>query len=272
MGIRERLLRRILGRTAPPPAPVLQRATLEDYPPLHPELRVLAPAHLDPDFAAALADGRPEALCAVLDEVHPEIYAFRPVTDAWRQMLLEEILHFEAWALETGCDHDPPNSMNRYGVILDQIGFGPMMSALMGRCVSPLAAHLFAEVGGATLDDHHGFAVSYQPGGDVDLGFHVDASDVTLNLCLGSRFTGGALYFEGRRCEQHRQTGCSAADRFVYAHQPGVALLHAGKHRHGALEITQGERINLIVWCRSASTPDDEAEGCPPWCERSRLR
>lgn len=281
MGIRERLLRRLLGQHTPQPAPFTPQRrgpapTLGDYTPRHPELLQLQPEHLDPRFAAALADGRPEALRALLDEVHPEVYAFTPVTDAWRQQLVEEILHFETWVLETGCRHDPPNSMNNYGVILDQIGFQPMLSAVMAQCVAPLAAELFAEVGGETLDEHHGFAVEYRPGGDVDLGFHVDASDVTLNLCLGSSFVGGELYFEGRRCELHRQTGCSSADRFVYRHRPGVALLHAGKHRHGALEIRQGERINLIVWCRSTAYARQQAEAawdaCPEWCQRSMLR
>jgi len=265
MGLRERLLRRLLGGALPPPpAAPLPRAvaTLDDYVPLHPGLRTLRPEHLRSDFVR-------DPLSSV-EEVHPEIFAFRPVTDAWRQQLVEEIIHFEAWAAETGCRHDPPNSMNSYGVVLDRVGFQAAMAALMEAVVSPLAVELFPAVGGGSLDSHHGFAVEYRPGADVDLGFHVDASDVTLNLCLGSQFEGGDLYFEGRRCGLHRQTGCSPSDRFTWAHTPGVALLHAGKHRHGALEITQGERLNLILWCHSSAPPDDEQ--CADWCARSMAR
>jgi hypothetical protein len=35
------------------------------------------------------------------------------------------------------------------------------------------------------------------------LGFHVDDSEVTLNVCLGKQFSGGELYFRGIRCENH---------------------------------------------------------------------
>jgi hypothetical protein len=35
------------------------------------------------------------------------------------------------------------------------------------------------------------------------IGFHVDDSEVTLNVCLGKQFSGGELYFRGIRCENH---------------------------------------------------------------------
>ena len=34
-------------------------------------------------------------------------------------------------------------------------------------------------------------------------GFHVDDSEVTLNICLGKHFTGGDMYFDGIRCRNH---------------------------------------------------------------------
>ena len=37
-------------------------------------------------------------------------------------------------------------------------------------------------------------------------GFHVDDSEVTLNVCLGKEFSGGELYFRGTRCEKHVNT------------------------------------------------------------------
>ena len=277
MGLRKRILRRLrhgaVPTPTPAPTPTLRRRppppTLDAYVLTHPSLSTLQAAHLHPDFAAALHDGSPAALRSTLSEVHPDIYALRPMSDAWQQMMLEEVFHFEQWVLETGCRHDPPNSMNQYGVILDQIGLQGALAALTETAVRPLAAQVFPQVG-ATLDEHHGFVVEYRPGADVDLGFHVDASDVTLNLCLGSIFSGGQLYFEGRRCESHRQTGCSDSDRFVWEHAPGTALLHAGKHRHGALRIASGERINLILWCRdSQAVPPED---CPPWCQESMRR
>lgn len=38
-------------------------------------------------------------------------------------------------------------------------------------------------------------------------GFHVDDSEVTLNVCVGKQFTGGELFFRGVRCEKHVNTG-----------------------------------------------------------------
>lgn len=35
------------------------------------------------------------------------------------------------------------------------------------------------------------------------VGFHVDDSEVTLNVCLGEQFSGGELFFRGVRCEKH---------------------------------------------------------------------
>lgn len=34
-------------------------------------------------------------------------------------------------------------------------------------------------------------------------GFHVDDSEVTLNVCLGTKFSGGELFFRGVRCDKH---------------------------------------------------------------------
>lgn len=37
---------------------------------------------------------------------------------------------------------------------------------------------------------------------------------------------------------------------FDYSHVPGQAVLHRGRHRHGARATTSGHRINLLLWCR----------------------
>ena len=66
-----------------------------------------------------------------------------------------------------------------------------------------ICAVYFPDVGGFDLDSHHGFVVEYGVDRDVDLGFHTDDSEVTLNVCLGKQFTGGDLFFRGMRCEDH---------------------------------------------------------------------
>ncbi|KAF6158383.1 hypothetical protein GIB67_022463 [Kingdonia uniflora] len=81
-------------------------------------------------------------------------------------------------------------------------------------------------------------------------GFHVDDSEVTLNVCLGKQFSGGELFFRGIRCDNHVNTDTQTEEILDYSHIPGHAVLHRGRHRHGARATTSGHRINLLIWCR----------------------
>lgn len=74
----------------------------------------------------------------------------------------------------------------------------------------------------------------------------LDNSEVTLNVCLGKQFQGGTLYFEGVRCAKHQSTPSKEGEHFVYSHTAGRAVIHVGRHRHGANELLQGERFNLV--------------------------
>lgn len=44
----------------------------------------------------------------------------------------------------------------------------------------------------------------------VFVGFHVDDSEVTLNVCLGQQFSDGELFFRGIRCDKHVNTEARA--------------------------------------------------------------
>ena len=57
--------------------------------------------------------------------------------------------------------------MNNYGVILNDIGLEPLMSALQDL-FKPVAEAKFAGAG-AGFDSHHTFIVQYEPGKDVNL-------------------------------------------------------------------------------------------------------
>ncbi|KAF2557226.1 hypothetical protein F2Q68_00013977 [Brassica cretica] len=104
---------------------------------------------------------------------------------------------------------------------------------------------LFPEVCGTGLDSHHGFIVEYGKDRDTDLGFHVDDSEVSLNVCLGKQFSGGELYFRGVRCDHHVNSESGENENYDYSHR--------GRHRHGAKATTSGHRVNLILWCRSST-------------------
>lgn len=118
-----------------------------------------------------------------------------------------------------------------------------------------------------TLDTHHGFAVEYALDKDRKLDFHVDDSEVTLNVCLGVDFEGGELYFGGLRCPLHQQEPPKPEEQFLCAHEVGLGLLHLGRHRHAATPIRSGRRVNLILWCKSSQWRQVEnLLVCPPWC------
>ena len=145
--------------------------------------------------------------------------------------------------------------MNRLGVVLNDVGFEGAFDVLLERLVRPLAAVLFADEGGDSLDHHHAFAVRYD-NKESGLDMHTDDSEVTLNVSLVANYAGsGSLRFCGMEKTTSYRTFLGDC-----AHTPGVAVLHAGGRRHGANSIEEGERVNMIVWCRSREYRDHLAE------------
>ena len=153
--------------------------------------------------------------------------------------------------------------MNRHGMVLNDMGLERAMDILLDRCVRPIAAQLFADCGGGSLDQHHTFVVQYHGGGArasgaSGLDMHTDDSEVTLNASLlggAAHCTGGGLQFCGMAASPTLRQHSGE-----FAHRPGIAILHAGRHRHGANDLTAGERLNLIMWCRSREYRDVAAE------------
>jgi hypothetical protein len=241
----------------------------EGYEPLHPHLYKFTDTVLAPKLAAAMRRQSHEALRSISQEIHPGVVSFDMLQPKFCAELLEEMDHFESWCASVELGQIRPNTMNNYGTVLDSMGFSPLMQQMMTEWVGPFASMLYADVGGGSLDRHHGFIVDYAIGKDTSLDFHVDESDVTLNVCLGKQFTGGELYFGGVRCRLCQETLPLPGEEFDVVHAPGRAILHRGKHRHAAKPITSGDRSNLILWCNSsrhARQKDDTR--CQPWCGR----
>ena len=66
---------------------------------------------------------------------------------------------------------------------------------------------------------------------------HHDASEITCNVCLGGDFSGAGLRFCGQfGSPTHRRTSA------VVSRERGRALLHLGRQRHGADDLSSGER------------------------------
>ncbi|KAG2401248.1 putative PKHD-type hydroxylase [Vigna angularis] len=138
--------------------------------------------------------------------------------------------HFERWVHATKFRIMRPNIMNQYGAVLDDFGLEAMLDRLMSDFIRPMSR-----------------------------GFHVDDSEVSLNICLGDKFSGGELFFRGVRCDEHVNSDIQPVENFDYYHVPGHAILHPGRHRHGARPTTSGNRINLILWCRSVMSQNQHS-------------
>eukprot|EP00928_Gymnodinium_smaydae_P041120 TRINITY_DN27832_c0_g7_i1.p1 TRINITY_DN27832_c0_g7~~TRINITY_DN27832_c0_g7_i1.p1 ORF type:complete len:580 (-),score=60.04 TRINITY_DN27832_c0_g7_i1:40-1779(-) len=209
---------------------------------------------LSPDFVRAHRTGTREAWYAsMVEHVPGHVFSFDLFTDTFCDVLVEEFLNFSA----SGLPARRPNSMNNYGVILSEMGLEKFADCLQ-ELVQPLGELLWPGPGTA-WDEYHCFTVRYRVGEDLGLDMHHDDSDVTFNVCLGREFEGAGLQFCGMvGAPDHRK------QRFTYRHVKGRCVVHLGRHRHGADDITSGERLNLILWNRSSEYRKSLAFRKPP--------
>jgi len=83
---------------------------------------------------------------------------------------------------------------------LNELGFDEkFLNPLRLNYLSPISRLLFPEWFGEGLDSQKAFTVSYKENEDVDLSYHFDNAEVTLNVCLGKTFDEGELYFGDMR-------------------------------------------------------------------------
>ena len=146
---------------------------------------------------------------------------------------------------------------------LDTVGLSWINDLLFHLVIRPVSRHLFreTELEGGDLDYRHGYVVGYAANPNTSsprerLIAHTDDSEVTLNVCIGEDFEGGALNFRGLR-------GVDNSGQVIGDFEPrlGTALLHAGRHFHEVTQVTAGNRYAYIVWARSWSST--RAKVCP---------
>eukprot|EP01124_Arcella_intermedia_P017909 TRINITY_DN24892_c0_g1_i1.p1 TRINITY_DN24892_c0_g1~~TRINITY_DN24892_c0_g1_i1.p1 ORF type:complete len:444 (+),score=112.93 TRINITY_DN24892_c0_g1_i1:20-1351(+) len=213
----------------------------EKYKPLHPEVYSFDERALDESFLLCL---KTMDFSSIMKEEHPGIYKFPILKPEFCDKLLEELEYFENYALnEMKILVRRPNSMNNYGLVLDDIGFVDHIDQFMKKYINPLRKLFFPQV--EILTNHHCFLVRYKSGEDVNLALHKDDSELTLNVCLGKSFEGGTLCFYGTDKKKNEEKKCTVE------HTKGIGLLHLGHHWHEANKILAGERSNLILWCRT---------------------
>ncbi|XP_069557630.1 2-oxoglutarate and iron-dependent oxygenase domain-containing protein 2 [Brachyistius frenatus] len=238
-------------------------ARKDTYRPLHPHVYHLQESHLAPKFKQIVEycrrdDAGEDGLLELLEEeAAPRVYRFPVFEKSFCEELVEELEHFERSPAPKG----RPNTMNHYGILLDELGFDDgFVTPLRERYLRPLAALLYPDCGGPSLDSHKAFAVKYDMNEDLDLTYHYDNAEVTLNVSLGKQFTEGNLYFGDMRQVPVSDTECSEVE-----HRVTEGLLHRGQHMHGALPISSGQRWNLIVWMRASR----ERNRLCPMCNRT---
>ncbi|KAL0979182.1 hypothetical protein UPYG_G00181830 [Umbra pygmaea] len=234
----------------------------ETYKPLYDHVYHLQESYLAPQFKdmvdycrgdEASEDG---LLSLMQKETALRVYRFPVFKRSFCDDLIEELEHFEQSTAPKG----RPNTMNNYGVLLNELGFDQgFVTPLREQYLQPLTSLLYPDSGGLCLDSHKAFVVKYDMNEDLDLSYHYDNAEVTLNVSLGKQFTEGNLYFGDMRQVPLSETACTEVE-----HRVTEGLLHRGQQMHGALPISSGQRWNLIVWMRASQ----ERNNLCPMCNK----
>ncbi|XP_043096116.1 2-oxoglutarate and iron-dependent oxygenase domain-containing protein 2 isoform X2 [Puntigrus tetrazona] len=226
------------------------------YTPLHQHVYHLQESFLVPEFLQLVkyctsSDATVEGLMKLIKtEAASRVFRFPVLRKEFCKDFIEELEHFE----ESDAPKGRPNTMNNYGVLLNELGFDEgFLTPLREVYLRPITALLYSDCGGSCLDSHKAFVVKYDMREDLDLSYHYDNAEVTLNVSLGKDFTEGNLFFGDMRQVPLSETECVEVE-----HRVTEGLLHRGQHMHGALPISSGTRWNLIVWMRAS-------------CERNKL-
>ncbi|XP_040897277.1 2-oxoglutarate and iron-dependent oxygenase domain-containing protein 2 [Toxotes jaculatrix] len=238
-------------------------AVIKDmYQPLHPHVYHLQESYLTPKFKQIVeycrsSDASERGVLDLLEEeAAPRVYRLPVFKKSFCEDLLEELEHFEQSSAPKG----RPNTMNHYGILLNELGFDEsFFTPLCEQYLHPLSSLLYPDCGGHCLDSYKAFVVKYDMNEDLDLSYHYDNAEVTLNVSLGKDFTDGNLYFGDMRQVPISETECSEVE-----HRVTEGLLHRGQHMHGALPISSGQRWNLIIWMRASQ----ERNKLCPMCNR----
>ena len=152
--------------------------------------------------------------------------------------------------------YDQPNSMQDYGIVLHDDELSTWAGDLVYSKLRTEVARLFSDMPHHAFTDHHAFMTVYGKEQNSELTLHVDASHVTLNVCLHNDAKGAELVFTGNRCRDHVDDLPDRPPALV-EFKRGDALLHIGSQRHFVTEIESGSRKNLVIWYRLDNEPLD---------------
>uniref|UniRef100_A0A1A8DV75 2-oxoglutarate and iron-dependent oxygenase domain containing 2 n=1 Tax=Nothobranchius kadleci TaxID=1051664 RepID=A0A1A8DV75_NOTKA len=231
------------------------------YQPLHHHVYRLQETYLTSEFKQLVEycrsrNANKEGLLLLLKVAAPRVYRLPVFEKHFCEELVEELEHFEQSSAPKG----RPNTMNHYGIPLNELGFDEgFVTPLREQYLQPITSLLYPDCGGHSLDSHKAFVVKYDMKEDLDLSYHYDNAEITLNVSLGKEFTDGNLYFGDMRQVPISETECTEVE-----HEVTTGLLHRGQHMHGALPVSGGQRWNLVVWMRASQ----ERNRLCPMCNR----
>ena len=136
----------------------------------------------------------------LMTEIFPNIYSLPVFTPELCNLILAETESYLEYAAQNDVAVHRPNSMNKYGLVLNQMGMLDLLTDFQQQFLQSLSRALYP-VEASAFSGHHSFIVSYAPDKDRALDMHTDDSDVTWNICLGKEgFEGSGLTFCGMIC------------------------------------------------------------------------
>ncbi|EOA37966.1 hypothetical protein CARUB_v10009434mg [Capsella rubella] len=204
-------------------------------------------------FRYAITANTEESFRRIIAEPFPGVFVFQMFQPDFFQKLIKEVENFRLWTFMKNFKIRKPTCKTIYGVVLDDFGLDFMLNKLMQEFIFPLCKVFFPDVCGEMFDSHHGYFVEYGENRNVaELGYQIDDSEITLNVCLSKQFEGGEICFRGTRCKKHAKTDAHPEEIFDYRQIPGQAILYRGCHRNGARATTSGYRTNMFLWCKSS--------------------
>lgn len=104
---------------------------------------------------------KPKELSPKLKVEIPHVYSFNVFTQEFVSQFDEEIKNFYVTSEQKNIPIRRPNSMNNYGVIVNEIGLKPLITSFQQEYLWPVACKLFPRQG-SQFDDHHSFIVRYR--------------------------------------------------------------------------------------------------------------
>lgn len=118
---------------------------ISHYKPLKRELYTMHPVtFFVPSFMKAINDNTEDSLRSIISQPSPGVLTFEMLQPRFCELLVAEVENFEAWVNDTKFRIMRPNTMNKYGAVLDDFGLETMLDKLMDGFIRPISKVFFS--------------------------------------------------------------------------------------------------------------------------------